>query len=163
MGHLENSVANAAIQALEWKGCQAFRVHSGQWVTDKGYHVHGAIAGTSDYIVSIPKDGYHLIAFMETKGKYKVSDSQISFLREIHKKHIPWIVLDDPAQVELWLGDLWNYHGKPTKIQHILDESTKFVPFWDGRRHRKTEKMSVDIMMQIDQWKGQNNGRKQEP
>jgi hypothetical protein len=153
MAFVESSIANAAIQALEWHKCGVYRIQTGQWNTEQGYFMHGAIAGTSDYIVSIPKDGYHLIGFMEVKTPTgRVSDSQIAFLREINKKHIPWIVLDDPKQIDDWMNDIFNYHGNLAKIKNIIDESKKFVRQWDGRRHRKTEKMSWEVMAQIDKF-----------
>jgi hypothetical protein len=147
----ESDIARVCISLLKYKGCIVTRLNSGQWQNAlTGSWIMGCPAGTPDYCVAIPRDGYYLFAYMETKAPGKsLNNDQIAFLRDL-KKGIPWVVVDDSRQVDIWLADLWNYHGEHRIIKDVLDTSQKFVPVYTGKRKRKTDKMTASIMHQYD-------------
>ncbi len=149
----ESSILHAVIDALLWHKCYVLRVNSGTMQNaSTGSWVCLAPKGTPDILCGLNIDGYKVLGFVECKGSGKLSTEQIAFLRLRHSEHYPWLVCDDPKQVDEWIKNPMTYHGDPEHTRFVLDESSKFVPAYDGRHHRKTEKMSFDTMYQFDGW-----------
>ena len=114
-----------------------------------------APVGTPDIICSVPIDGVHAIGFIECKvPSGKLTEDQIGFLREINAKHIPWMVCTDAHQIDNWIADPFNYHGDSKQVTLVLDPSQKFVPMYTGKSHRKTDRMTTNIMRQLNEWSG---------
>lgn len=82
------------------------RVNSGSWVTNEGYHVQGAKAGTSDLIVLLSvivdeqiRIGVYLA--IETKSMTgKATDAQTVFLQRVHALGGIGIVARTPLDVD---------------------------------------------------------------
>jgi hypothetical protein len=159
----ESDVAKACISYLQYKNCIVTRLNSGKWQNAiTGSWIQGCPAGTPDYCIAIPKDGYYLFAYLEVKANYgTLNNDQIAFLRTV-PKGVPWCVVNDSKQLEQWLEKPWEYHGEYRLVKDVTDPTKKFVPVYTGKQKRRNSPMNLDIFMQHEKFTGRGN-KQEEP
>ncbi len=147
----ESPVQQSIKQFLEWEKCIVLRLNSGivQDARSMAW-IHLQPSGTPDLLVGIPKDGYHIFGWIETKRSSggKLRDDQIRTLRDINKRGTPWLVADSLEDAQKWLKD-WTYHGDTKYTRFIYDESLKFIP---TQVRRKKAKMTMATLHEFNRW-----------
>ena len=126
MSNETKDVVKPIIHKLMDMGIPAYRMNSGSFKLATGGFVAGHAPGTPDIMAARPSPHGFLLGWIECKtGRGALSWVQIKFLREAHKKCIPWLVATSLECVDRWLSDV-SYHGAERLIRPVVDPTYEY-------------------------------------
>lgn len=146
---MEKQIQDAIVELFRYHGLYIQRINSGlatNYYT--GNFMAQAEKGHSDLVAC---DKQNRLALIEVKTPTGVlSEDQIRFLREQHKKNRRWAVCTSYEDAVRFLDDD-NYHGADKFVIQVTDESRKYVSLKAHTKKAKASMADVNAFLSWDE------------